>query len=273
MALAARRSEIGWVARINAAFEDDRFVLYHQNYRVLNTSSDHRRHLEVLIRMIGEHGEIIAPGLFLPAAERYNLMPKIDRWVIHAVFSHYQTLVAERGGFPLTCAINLSGASINADGFIDYIRAEAQRYAMGSASICFELTETVAVNNLQAAAEFIRACKAIGFQFALDDFGTGTSSFGYLKKLPVDFLKIDGGFVKDIESDPVDQAMTETINNIGHLMGMKTIAEYAENEAIVEKLKLMGVDYAQGYGVSLPSPLFPRSTESDNRSGEKNKPA
>lgn len=256
MALAARRSETSWIARINAAFTENRFVLYHQNYRILDTASDHCEHLEVLIRMIGEQGEIIAPGQFLPAAERYNLMPRIDRWVIHEVFSHYQALLAERGGSPLTCAINLSGASINSDGFFDYIRKEAQRYKMGPASVCFELTETVAVNNLQAAAQFISACKEIGFLFALDDFGTGTSSFGYLKKLPVDFLKIDGGFVKDIESDPVDQAMTETINNIGQIMGMQTIAEYAENEAIIAKLKVMGVDYAQGYGISRPKPLF-----------------
>lgn len=256
MALAARRSQTGWVARIQAAFADNRFVLYHQNYLPLNATAGRHTHLEILVRMIGENGEVIAPGHFLPAAERFNLMPEIDRWVIHAVFSQYHALVAERGGAPLTCAINLSGASINADGFLDYIRKQAQRYKMRPGSICFELTETVAVNNLQAAAEFIKACKEMGFHFALDDFGTGTSSFGYLKKLPVDFLKIDGGFVRDIERDRVDQAMTETINNIGHIMGMQTIAEYAENEAIIEKLKAMGVDFAQGYGVCLPKPLF-----------------
>jgi len=273
MDLAARRSETGWVARINAAFEENHFVLYHQDYRALGASGSHGRHLEVLIRMIGENGEIIAPGHFLPAAARYNLMPEIDGWVIHAVFSQYHALLAERGGQPLTCAINLSGASINAEGFIDYIRKQAHRYKMGPGSICFELTETVAVNNLQAADQFIKECKALGFQFALDDFGTGTSSFGYLKKLPVDFLKIDGGFVKDIEHDPIDQAMTETINHVGHLMGMQTIAEYAENEAIIEKLKVMGVDFAQGYGVSLPSPLFAPDAVSNDLLDEKESPA
>jgi len=264
MELAARRSETGWVARINAAFEENRFILYHQNYRKLNSSGSQNHHLEVLLRMIGEHGEIISPGQFLPAAERYNLMPQIDRWVIDEVFSNYHALVAERGGSPLTCAINLSGASINEEGFVDHIHKQAYRYKMAPGSICFELTETVAVNNLQAAAEFIKTCKTIGFQFALDDFGTGTSSFGYLKKLPVDFLKIDGGFVKNIETDHVDQAMTETINHIGHLMGMQTIAEYAENEAIIDRLKIMGVDFAQGYGVSLPKPLFGQAVESGN---------
>jgi diguanylate cyclase (GGDEF)-like protein/PAS domain S-box-containing protein len=256
MDLVARRSETGWVARINAAFEEKRFVLYHQDYRALNSAGGGKDHLEVLLRMIGEGGEIIAPGHFLPAAERYNLMPEIDRWVVHSLFSRYHELVAERGGTPLTCAINLSGASINSDGFLDFVRQQALRYELPPGSICFELTETVAVNNLQAAAEFIRECKAIGFQFALDDFGTGTSSFGYLKKLPVDYLKIDGGFVKDIEHDRVDQAMTETINRIGHIMGMRTIAEYAENEAIIDSLQAIGVDFAQGYGVCLPKPLF-----------------
>jgi diguanylate cyclase (GGDEF)-like protein/PAS domain S-box-containing protein len=255
MDLAARRSETGWVARINAAFEEQRFVLYHQDYRLLNVSAGNDDHLEILLRMIGEDGEIIAPGSFLPAAERYNLMPEIDRWVIDTVFSQYHALRLQRGTAP-TCAINLSGASINSDGFLDFIRERARRYALPPGSICFELTETVAVNNLHAAAEFISACKAIGFQFALDDFGTGTSSFGYLKKLPVDYLKIDGGFVKDIEHDRVDQAMTETINRIGHIMGMRTIAEYAENEAIIERLQAIGVDFAQGYGVCLPKPLL-----------------
>ncbi len=264
MDLAARRSEIGWVARINAAFADRRFVLYQQTYRTLTTAAGVREHLEVLIRMIGESGEIIPPGCFLPAAERYNLMPKIDRWVIHEVFSQYHRLIAERGGAPLTCAINLSGATINSEGFLDYVRKQMHKFKLAPGSICFELTETVAVNNLAAAAAFIRQCKAIGCQFALDDFGTGTSSFGYLKNLPVDYLKIDGGFIKNIEHDRVDFAMAETINRIGHIMGKQTVAEYAETEAIVEILRTMGVDFAQGYGVCLPKPLFmPLSVSGD----------
>ena len=123
-------------------------------------------------------------------------------------------------------------------------------------AICFELTETIAVHDIQVAAEFVLACKAIGIRFALDDFGTGSSSFGYLRHLPVDYLKIDGGFVKDIEDDSVDLAMVETINRIGHILGMRTIAECAENEAIIERLREIGVDYAQGYGVSMPAPLL-----------------
>jgi EAL domain-containing protein (putative c-di-GMP-specific phosphodiesterase class I) len=257
MDLAARRSETGWVGRINDAFRDHRFVLYHQTYRTLDALAGHNEHLEVLIRMIGEDGEIIVPRRFLPAAERYNLMPQIDRWVIHEVFSRFDSLVADRGGIALTCAINLSGASINSEGLLEFIRKAVQQYKLVPGSICFELTETVAVNNLHAAAGFINECKAMGFQFALDDFGTGTSSFGYLKNLPVDYLKIDGSFVRNIEHDSVDHAMVETINHIGHLLGKRTVAEYAENEATIVSLGKMGVDFAQGYGVCLPKPLFP----------------
>lgn len=265
MNLAARRSETSWVARINAAFADDRFVLYHQSYRTLDPASEVCEHLEVLIRMIGDDGELIAPGRFLPAAERYNLMSDIDRWVISEVFSHYAQIVADRGGAPVTCAINLSGASLNSDGFLEFIRKKMLQYALKPGAICFELTETVAVNNMQAAANFIRECKDMGIQFALDDFGTGTSSFGYLRNLPVDYLKIDGSFVKNIESDSVDLAMTETINRIGHIMGKRVVAEYAENDKIIETLRAMGVDFAQGYGVCKPSPLFAADDAPDQK--------
>lgn len=256
MDLAARRSETSWVARINAAFAENRFVVYHQTYRILDASNEICEHLEILIRMIGEDGELILPGRFLPAAERYNLISDIDRWVITEVFSHYTQIVADRGGAPLTCAINLSGASINSEGFLEFIRENVLQYGLKPGAICFELTETVAVNNMQAAANFVRECKEMGILFALDDFGTGTSSFGYLRNLPVDYLKIDGGFIRNIEHDTVDLAMTETINRIGHIMGKQVVAEFAENEAIIEALRAMGVDFAQGYGVSMPSPLL-----------------
>lgn len=254
--LTARRSEISWVVRINSAFRDNRFVLYQQVCRTLNTSAGLNEHIEVLIRMIDEEGKIIPPGHFLPAAERYALMPEIDRWVINQVFSRYNSLIAQRNGKPATYCINLSGASINATGFLDYIREQSQQYSFDPRAVCFELTETVAVNNLQAARAFISECKQMGFAFALDDFGSGTSSFGYLKSLPVDYLKIDGSFVKDMEHDNVDQAMVETINRVGHLLGKLTIAEFAENDKIIEMLGTIGVDFAQGFGVSRPSPLF-----------------
>jgi len=254
--MAVRRREMGWIARINSALAENRFVLYHQTYLQLNDALASSRHLEVLIRMIDEEGNLIQPGSFLPAAERYNLMPAIDRWVVSAVFSGYRALVAQRGGEPLTCAINLSGTSLNAEGFLEFVRQQAQDHALPKHSICFEITESAAINNLGKAAEFMAECRSLGFLFALDDFGTGTSSFAYLKSLPVDYLKIDGGFVKNMDRDAVDKAMTETINRIGHIMGIKTIAEYAENDAIIEELRTIGVDYAQGYGVCKPSPLF-----------------
>jgi diguanylate cyclase (GGDEF)-like protein/PAS domain S-box-containing protein len=257
--MTARRGETGWIARINSALAENRFTLYHQSYLPLSAGAGARQHLEVLIRMIDEEGNLVQPGSFLPAAERYNLMPAIDRWVVGTVFARYHALVAARGGEPLTCAINLSGTSLNAEGFLDFVRQKALEHALPPQSICFEITETAAINNLRKAAEFIREFKSMGFLFALDDFGTGTSSFGYLKNLPVDYLKIDGGFVKNLERDAIDKAMTETINRIGHIMGIKTVAEYAENGAIIQELRNMGVDYAQGYGVCKPTPLFERS--------------
>jgi EAL domain-containing protein (putative c-di-GMP-specific phosphodiesterase class I) len=257
--MTARRQQIGWISRIKSALEENRFTLFHQTYLPLNTVAGSRNHLEVLIRMFDAEGNLVQPGSFLPAAERYNLMPAIDRWVVGTVFARYHALVAERGGEPLTCAINLSGTSLNAEGFIDFVRQQALEHALPPYSICFEITETAAINNLRKAAGFIQDCKSMGFLFALDDFGTGTSSFGYLKNLPVDYLKIDGGFVKNLEHDAIDKAMTETINRIGHIMGIKTVAEYAENDAIIQELRSMGVDYAQGYGVCKPTPLFERS--------------
>ncbi|MBI3533837.1 MAG: EAL domain-containing protein, partial [Burkholderiales bacterium] len=203
-------------------------------------------------------GGFIEPEGFLNAAERYNLMPEIDRWVIRQVFSHYHQLVAERGGGPLTCCINLSGASINTEGFFDFIRQQIERYQPGAGTICFELTENVAINNLQATEQFIRQCKSIGIEFALDDFGIGNSSLGYLKNLSVDYLKIDGGFIRNIERDKIDLALAETVNRIGHILGKKTVAEHVENDAIIDILRTMGIDYAQGNGVCPPCPLLAR---------------
>jgi len=256
--MAVRRREMSWISRINAALAEDRFVLYHQTYLQLTNVHAPSRHLEVLIRMIGGNGELIQPGKFLPAAERYNLMPSIDRWVIRAVFSGYRSLVEQRGGQSLTCAINLSATSLNDEEFLEFVRQQAHAHSLPRHSICFEITESAAINNLSKSAAFMAECQALGFLFALDDFGTGTSSFAYLKNLPVDYLKIDGSFVKNMENDAVDKAMTETINRIGHIMGIKTIAEYAENAEIIEELRALGVDYAQGYGVCKPSPLFPQ---------------
>ncbi|PIE67247.1 MAG: GGDEF domain-containing protein [Deltaproteobacteria bacterium] len=254
--LTARRDEVSWVERIKSALEEDRFSLYYQTYQALVDCKGRRQHLEIFLRMVSEGGEIIPPGRFLPAAERYNLMPQIDKWVINKVFSEFHNIRTDDAYSGLMVNINLSGASINALGFHDFIKEKVAEYNIDTASICFEITETVAVRNLRAATDFINKCKEIGIQFAVDDFGTGANFFSYLKNMPVDYLKIDGSFVKNIERDEVGRAMTETINRIGHLLGKKTIAEFAENKTIIEILNDIGVDFAQGFGVCKPKPLI-----------------
>jgi diguanylate cyclase (GGDEF)-like protein/PAS domain S-box-containing protein len=256
--VADRRKEMGWVARIERAMRDDRLALYYQSYLTLDQNQAGVNHIEVLLRMVDEEGAIVSPGSFLPAAERYNLMPAIDRWVVKTVFEHFAAIELRLGTPRIMCAINLSGTSLTSEDLLDYIRDRARVHGVRPQSVCFELTETAAINNLRKAAQFMREASALGFRFALDDFGTGTSSFGYLKNLPVDYLKIDGGFVKDILRDPIDKAMTETINRIGHIMGLKTVAEFAESEDIVCALKTIGVDFVQGYAVSMPEPLLER---------------
>ncbi|MBC7784973.1 MAG: EAL domain-containing protein, partial [Burkholderiales bacterium] len=218
------------------------------------------RHYEVLIRMRDEQGEIIPPMAFIPAAERYNLMPAVDRWVIKTAFAHY-IKAADAQSSLLIYSINLSGASIGDEHFLSFVCEQLAIFGVPPRGICFEITETSAIANLSRAAALIRELKAIGCRFSLDDFGSGMSSFSYLKKLPVDFLKIDGSFVKDMVDDPIDRAMVEAINHIGHIMGIQTIAEYVENEAIFQELRKIGVDFAQGYGIGRPAPLDECSNE------------
>ena len=247
----SRQGEMQWVSKINQALDEDRFCLYAQSIVTLSDQND-KKHYELLIRMEGEQREVIPPGDFLPSAERYNLIGILDRWVIKNAFkllsSHPEFL--EKIEF---VSINLSGQSVTSESFLNLIIEELMSSRIDPAKICFEITETVAISNLTKASEFISDLKKIGCRFALDDFGSGLSSFGYLKNLPVDYLKIDGMFVKDMVDDPIDHAMVKSINEIGHVMGMKTIAEFVENEAIMDKLKVLGVDFAQGYTIDKPS--------------------
>ncbi len=252
--MAQRRSEMGWAARLTSALEENRMTLYYQPYLALGPHSAKGLHVEILLRLIDEEGALVQPGSFLPAAERYNVMPAIDRWVIHAVFSSYRDLAAQLGA-PLTCAINLSGTSLNSEGLLEFIREQTRLCSLPPGAVCFEITETAAIHNLRHAAQFMKDVKALGFSFALDDFGVGTSSFGYLKTLPVDYLKIDGSFVRNIVLDPIDRAMVETINRVGHIMGLQTVGEFAESAEVIAELKALGVDFAQGYGVQRPRPL------------------
>ena len=248
--LMRRRREMQWAARINNALEEDRFELFRQTILPLQVEEE-GAHYEILLRMRDEQGGIISPGLFIEAAERYGITPNIDRWVIRSAFRWLVSEADERERLTL-CSINLSGQSLGDDKFLPFVVDQFQMSGLDATKICFEITETAAIASYSQANRFINALKELGCKFALDDFGTGLSSFGYLKHFPVDFLKIDGSFVKEILHDPIDREMVRSINEIGHLTGKKTIAEFAENEEIITMLRGMGIDYAQGYGVSEP---------------------
>ena len=248
--LMRRRREMQWAARINNALEENRFELFRQTIMPLQTEEE-GAHYEILLRMRDENGGIISPGLFIGAAERYNLTPAIDRWAIRQAFRWLVSEADERERLML-CSINLSGQSLGDEKFLPFVIDQFQMSGLDATKICFEITEHAAVASYSQAVRFINALKELGCKFALDDFGEGMSSFGYLKHLPVDYLKIEGGFVKEMLHDPIDREMVRSINEIGHLTGKQTIAEFAENEEIIAMLRGIGVDYAQGYGVSEP---------------------
>lgn len=251
-----RFGEMAWVQRIHDALEEQRFCLYAQEIAALKADHEAGAHFELLLRLRDRDGKLVPPGDFIPAAERYGLMPLIDRWVVQHAFEILSSRLND-GLSPTiaTCAINLSGATFNDDGFIDYIREQFRTYGIPPSMICFEITETSAIADIDTANRFIGILQKLGCQFSLDDFGSGMSSFGYLKHLPVDYLKIDGSFVKDMIDDPIDRAMVEMICRIGTLMGKRTIAEFVENDDTLQALREIGVDYAQGYGVGRPEPF------------------
>ena len=250
-----RHGEMHWTARITKAMEEDRFVLYRQP--IIGLSHVDKAHYEVLVRMIDEDGDIVPPGAFIPAAERYNLMSSIDRWVIREVFR----MLAAKG--PADAAepsdevvsINLSGDSLSDETLYDYIMSLTDEYAIPLNNICFEITETVAIANLVKATSLINRLKQHGCRFSLDDFGSGLSSFAYLKNLPVNYIKIDGSFVKDVSRDPVDRAMVVSIQQMGKVMQLDTIAEWVEDEETLTALKEIGVDYVQGYHLGRPEAI------------------
>ena len=249
VAVAQRQGQMQWVQRLKHALDQDRFCLYCEEFIPLSAAAMRRPHAEILLRLIDETGNEVAPMSFIPAAERYHLMPTIDRWVVCAVF---RQLAASRIGGIMDAsvpvfAINLSGQSLSDDQFLNFLINQFETTGIRPERICFEITETAAITNLPRAIGFMTTLKGMGCRFALDDFGSGLSSFAYLKNLPVDFLKIDGSFVVDCVDDAIDYAMVEAINQIGHLMGITTIAECVEQESTLERVRQLGVDYAQGH--------------------------
>ncbi|WP_254439836.1 EAL domain-containing protein [Shewanella sp. Arc9-LZ] len=251
--LAKRDGEFRWVHELKYALNENRFELYAQPIVSLSDPTQ-KRIYEVLLRLRTRSGDIAPPGAFLPVAERYNLSEAIDRWVVDHTLIWMELHFKHLGDID-HLAINLSGASLGSSALLSHIMQQITLHHLPPSMIKFEITETAAISNLRDATLFIKTLCEFGCQFALDDFGSGLSSFAYLKNLPVTTLKIDGMFVKDILDDPIDEAMVKSINDIGHVMGMKTIAEFVENDAIRQRLKDMGVDFAQGYEIGRPVPI------------------
>ncbi|MBI5462620.1 MAG: EAL domain-containing protein [Gammaproteobacteria bacterium] len=252
-ALVEHHSHMRWVQRLQRALEEDRFELHYQRVDALKEGDTLWHYHEILLRMRDEAEGLIGPGVFIPAAERYHLMPAVDRWVVR----HALRALARRKQWDRrdVFSVNLSGQSLGDEAFLEFVQVEIDAAGIAPQHVCFEVTETAAVANLRSAQHFIHTLRRRGCVFALDDFGSGLSSFAYLKRLPVDFLKIDGRFVKDMLNDSMDHAMVESINQLGHVVGVQTIAEFVENDAIAAALKQLGVDYAQGYGIHKPEPL------------------
>lgn len=247
-----RHTEMHRVSQISAALSADRFDLYVQEIQPLQTPAS-VKHYEVLVRMRDEVGELISPVAFIPAAERFHLMHQVDQWVVtHTLQLIEQHRLYDKG---LMFSINLSGQTLAREDFLDRLVDSIENSKVPASMLSFEVTETAAISNLGHAGAFVTALKKLGCTFALDDFGSGLSSFAYLKNLNVDFLKIDGGFVQDMLTQESDAAMVEAINQMGHVMGLQTIAEYVENDAIRAQLVRLGVDYGQGFGIHKPMPI------------------
>ncbi|MFC1504079.1 EAL domain-containing protein [Spirochaetota bacterium] len=253
--LAQRHGEMQILSQIYQGLEKNKLCLYYQPIAPIANKQSKGEHYELLVRMIDTESNLLLPAAFLPAAERYNLMPRIDRWVVETYFKYYNKRYKKNNKKLKLCSINLSGETLNDDSFLDFVISSLEKYSIPPHVICFEITETAAIANYSKAVEFIKKLKNKGCKFALDDFGSGLSSFNYLKHFPVDYLKIDGIFIKGVLHDPLDYSIVDSIKHIGHVMNMKIIAEYVENKEIFKSLKNMGVDFGQGYGISKPLPI------------------
>jgi EAL domain-containing protein (putative c-di-GMP-specific phosphodiesterase class I) len=253
--IAQHHGQMQWMQRIQRAVEEDELVLYSQPIVAIESQLDNRRHAEVLLRMVENKGtdneRIIPPSAFLPAAERYHLMPLIDRWVLNRTLRKIATNDDDVAQLA-TCTINLSGQSLTDLKLYDYILKLLNETEVDPKRICFEITESAVIANMQIARQFVDGLRKIGCRFALDDFGSGLSTFDYLKQLNVDYVKLDGSLVRDVSTSRVSQAMVHAINYVVHVMGMKSIAEFVESDAILKALSKLSVDYAQGYAIARP---------------------
>jgi diguanylate cyclase (GGDEF)-like protein/PAS domain S-box-containing protein len=250
-----RRGEMHWIAKITEALEEDRYVLYFQHIQPIKPGEAFPPKVEVLIRMLDKQNRLIMPMDFIPAAERYNLSPSLDKWIIISALKNFQSKLDAYKDKNYVFSLNISGATMMDEGFLSFIQESLDVFKIPPEHVSFEITETAAIRNMNTAASFITSLKKLGCTFALDDFGKGFSSLSYLKNLPVDYLKIDGSFVKDMHTDPVNRAMVEAINTLAHTIGVKTVAEFVSSKEIYQILKEIGVDYAQGYYINKPEPL------------------
>jgi diguanylate cyclase (GGDEF)-like protein len=248
-----RRDEMDWVQRIREALEQDRFCLCYQELAPLAPDAAGGAHFELLVRMIDERGDMVPAGAFIPAAERFGVMPSIDRWVVRRALRDFERLHPSGAAIDL-CAINLSGATMGDESFPGYLLQELRASGVEPRRLCFEITETAAVANFAQAEALLADLRELGCRVALDDFGAGMSSFGYLKRLAVDFIKIDGSFIRELENDPMSQSIVRAITELGHQFGARVVAEFVGRESTRELLTAMGVDYAQGYGIHVPQP-------------------
>lgn len=249
--LTRRRGEMDWVRRIDDALHSGGFHLWRQPIRSLGEGGN-IHHYELLLRLLDSDGSVILPGAFLPAAERYDRMRDVDRWVVDQALAYVGRHCVSGDQFH---AINLSGASMGDDSLRDFVGKRMAVHGVDPRSICFEVTETVAIANFKAAVEFMQSLRQLGCRFALDDFGSGLSSFAYLKSLPVDFIKIDGRFIGNLGTDAMDRAIVEAIHRVAHVARLRTIAEFVEDAHQADVLRAIGVDFAQGYGIGRPEPL------------------
>lgn len=248
-----RVGELHWVSSIPDAIEQGRFELWGQPVRTLADDTD--AYLEVLLRLRDSDGRLVRPDTFIPAAERYDLMGQVDRWVVSRTLAYMKQLQDAGCRALPVMGINISGSSLNNDAFLAFLQESVSKSGLPGDRLCFEITETAAVRHLQRTARLMTEMRRTGCRFALDDFGSGLSSFSYLKHLPVDYLKIDGDFVRDINTDPVDLAMVRAIHEVGQILGLTTIAEHVEDDAIRARLAEVGVTHGQGYGLARPEPL------------------